>query len=290
MVFKDPLGSFRPAGGVSQQGHDAQYQHASRQNGAAGQYGRVQSTSSSQVTLPAIRPRPSVHDGQTELTSMAATTIPGMYNHIGQMHQNKAYPSSDLPPRMRHLYNGQHNFTSSKQGMSDIDIRKSITSEPPFYHQNTSESDSGIDMGPSSSTSEWSHSFGTSYRFPKGYVRDDVRDTTLPMTQIPASRHTDLMPYTQFSEEWGRGNDDFQSQSTEPSPFIDGHWSAIEPQQDEAFFPPETPFQNSSRQTWNIDGGVPPHLGDLNGASRKPFLSALCFKISLLQALNLVLS
>ena len=277
MVFKDPLGSFRPAGGLLQQGHGAQYQHASRQNGATGQYGRIQSTSSSQATLPAIRPRPSVHDGQTELTSMAATTIPDAYNSIGQMHHSKAYPPSDLPPRMRHLYNGQHSFINSSQGMSDTEIRKSMTSKPAFYHQHTSESDSGVDMGPSSLPSDWSHSFSTSYGFPKGYVRDDTRDKTMPITQVPASRHTEPMPYTQFSGEWGRGYDDSQSQSTELSPFIDGHWSAIEPPSDEAFFPPETPFQNSSRQTWTTDGGVPPPVPDPDGASWRPFLSThLC--------------
>lgn len=204
---------------------------------------------------------------------MIAATMPDVYSCHGQVRHSKAYPPSDLPPRMRHLYNGQHGFISSNQGMSDTEFRKPNTSKPPFYHQNTNESDSGIDMGPSSLVSEWSHSFSTSYGFPKGYVRTNTRDTILPVTHIPTMRHTEPMPYTQFSEAWGGEHDVSQSQSTGLSPFIDRQWSAIESQPDEAFFPPETPFQDSNRQTWTVDDGVSPNVSDPNGALRKGFPS-----------------
>ena len=202
--------------------------------------------------------------------------MPDIYSSHGQVDHSKAYPPSDLPPRMRHLYNGQHDFISSNQGMSDTEFRNQMTTKPSFYHQNTNESDSGIDMGPSSLASEWSHSFSTSYGFPKGYVRTDTRETILPVTHIPTTRHTEAMPYTHFSEAWSGGYDDSQSQSTGLSPFMDGQWSAIEPQPDETFFPPETPFQNSSPQTWTVDRGFSPHVADPNGALRKRLLSSPC--------------
>lgn len=211
---------------------------------------------------------------------MAAATMPDIYSSHGQVDHSSAYPLTDLPPRMRHLCNGQHDFISSNQGVSDTEFRKQFTTKPSFYHQNTNESDSGIDMGPSSLASEWPHSFSTSYGFPKGYVRTDTQDTILPVTHIPITRHTEAVPNTQFVEAWSGGYDDSQSQSTGLSPFIDGQWSAIEPQPDEAFFPPEAPFQNPSPQPWTIYRGFSPHVSDPNGALRKRTLSTPCADIS----------
>ena len=150
VIFKDPLGAFRPNGWEAKinGNHSLGY---SGQSGNPGLYVRTQSGSTAQSSLPAIAPRPSPHDSQrshnpsSQIPNSATSwsTYSDPYS-AGPPITGRSQTFNDLPPRLRPMH---HESGSSQNDRAGPDVpgfdRNHVTTSPELRQGLSKNSNEG---------------------------------------------------------------------------------------------------------------------------------------------------
>ena len=137
LVFKDPLEAFRP--GWAAKGSGTQYPTIPTQNGAAGQYRLPNPGTGSQSQLPAIAPRPLPQDTHNGLFNTHDSTYPAWSTSPYSTTSNGSPSatgilSSEVPPRMRQVYQRQENISYLPQTQVPIPISTDAHYTQPYTH------------------------------------------------------------------------------------------------------------------------------------------------------------
>ena len=136
LTFKDPLGAFRPGWGIK--GHGAHFPGYPHPNGAIGQYARQPMPPGTQSQLPIIAPRPLPSDVTREVYSPQHLPASAWSFGLQNSHQHDVpisiQPSTDLPPRMRQIYqsqNGGHGMQyTQSEGVNAFSAASYVASVP----------------------------------------------------------------------------------------------------------------------------------------------------------------
>ena len=137
LVFKDPLEAFRP--GWAAKGSGTQYATIPTQNGAAGQYRLPNPGTGSQSQLPAIAPRPipqDTHNGlfNTNDGSHLAWSTTSYNASPNALSSAMGMSSSEVPPRMRQVFQRQENIPYVPQTQVPIPISTDGGYTQPYTH------------------------------------------------------------------------------------------------------------------------------------------------------------
>lgn len=157
VIFKDPLGAYRPVSG-STQSSGAQFQSISSQTEGTGSVIRTQSGATSQAALPPIAPRPSPpiqQNGTVQAPSVisqgSTTEQYGLFGYsfdgqtYGQAFSENEMPSH-VPPNLQHQRSSFDHDRVSPKTESTSRSRLGSMQQPKLQHRSTGESDSGVDM------------------------------------------------------------------------------------------------------------------------------------------------
>ena len=157
VIFKDPLGAYRPVAGNTQSS-GAHFQSMSNQAEGNGSVLRAHSGITNQAALPPIAPRPSPPTQQNGMMQASPTVAQGStaeqyslfgYSFDGQTY-GQAFSECEVPASMPSDRQHQRNsFGSDLVSPKTESISKSrfgSMQQPELQHRTTGESDSGIDM------------------------------------------------------------------------------------------------------------------------------------------------
>lgn len=177
VVFKNPLNNLGTVGVLSH-ANGAQFQTISSQEGAAGQYGRLQPSPASRVPFPPILPRRPNQDDQpaTEVmnTFVAQGGSGGSFIHSGHPYSGQPYAGRDSHPQGRQNLFQQGITVDTAQPMSGTrGSKKRVAESPPyplFQQHSTGGGDSAIDVSYPNVPVDWSQSSASSTTLPNAYV------------------------------------------------------------------------------------------------------------------------
>ncbi|KAL8795331.1 MAG: hypothetical protein Q9195_002201 [Heterodermia aff. obscurata] len=190
VIFKDPLGAYRPVAGNTQSS-GAHFQSLSNQAEGNGSVLRAHSGISSQAALPPIAPRPSPPTPQIG-TMQASPTVPQGstaeqyslfgYSFDGQTY-GQAFSECEIPSSMPLDRQPQRNsFGSDLVSPKTESMSKSCFGsmpQPKLQHRTTGESDSGIDMTVTGYSSHSSTSSSGPPTVPLNLQIQDISPTSL---------------------------------------------------------------------------------------------------------------
>ncbi|KAL8906694.1 MAG: hypothetical protein Q9207_001880 [Kuettlingeria erythrocarpa] len=171
VIFKDPLGAYRPSGGAA---HDSgsQFQPIATHNGLDAQHRQLQPRNVSQVSLPAIAPQPVLHEHQA-WAGMASFPLMPPYQDEQQPRpfDGSVYTQGDLAPQMLQRV-PQRNCSLDTSPVTPQTDRFGIdqirmSSQP--HHPHHPDRDSGIDVSYPGLSSEWSYNSTSSVGVPAPY-------------------------------------------------------------------------------------------------------------------------
>ena len=203
LTFKDPLGAFRPGWGIK--GHGAHFQSYPRPNGAIGQYARQPVPPGAQNHLPIIAPRPLPSDVTREVYLPQHVSGSAWSVGLQSSHQHEVpvsmQPSSDLPPRIRQMYqrqNGGHGAQNTQaEGVNNFSAASHAASVPAQRKvtQEVSQFEASRPPVPSwPLTNTANESNGGHGQFSTSFV-EQARN--LPPTAIPTEYYHSLGPADQ---------------------------------------------------------------------------------------------
>lgn len=155
VIFKHPLGAFRPA----QQGLAARTDQSPNPNGANGMYRGMPSTSLETPIAPRLLP----HGSHPALGASQATGrtrgAGNLYSPTSYLQGSHFHPGANVLSQQQILPRGGDSYEIPNNGLAAEDLIRShadLASYPSFQYQPTSESDSGIELAPPDLPHGWS--------------------------------------------------------------------------------------------------------------------------------------
>ena len=230
VIFKDPLGAYRPSASTAS-GGGSHFQPLATHNGAIAQYGPLQPGNASQAPLPVIAPRPTHLEDQAWTNIKVADNAHRDAQFVdGQSLTGQPYAQSDLPPRMwQHM--AQRNgslemgpIATGKDASGKQFAASASLSRPP----NLPDRDSGIDLHYPGLSSDWPHNTTPPTPVAAAYRRHSSHNYDQHASEMQSQVYPPLQPHLSYVGQSPSIPQD-SWQSFDPTVKNDQHWPTYVP-------------------------------------------------------------